>query len=62
VFECLAMKDAGNFLGHLVSFADIWYSLWPDGIFCGNLGIFFPVLVCFTKKDLTTLLYIHKTD
>jgi hypothetical protein len=46
-----------------------WYILWPFGIFYGRLEYFpdfwyilsrfntyYPVLVCFTKKNLTTLL------
>jgi hypothetical protein len=33
----------------------IWYISWPFGIFYGNL-VNFPTLVCFTKKNLATLL------
>jgi hypothetical protein len=29
--------------------------LGPWGIFCGHFGIFFPVLVCCTMKNLATL-------
>jgi hypothetical protein len=70
ILECLAMKDAGKFYGHLEYLTVIWYILWQFGISYGNLvylmaiwyilwsfGIFFPVLVCFTKKNLATLCY-----
>jgi hypothetical protein len=36
------------FYGHLVFFTAIWSILRP-------FGIYFPVLVCFTKKNLATL-------
>jgi hypothetical protein len=55
------MEDVGTFYDHLVYFAAICYTLWPFGIFCGNLVYFmviwyiFPVLVCCTKKNLATL-------
>jgi hypothetical protein len=39
------------FYGHLVYFVVIWYILW-------SFGIFFPVLVSCTKKNLATLLLI----
>jgi hypothetical protein len=39
-----------------VNFNAIWSILWPFDIFCGHFGIFFPVLVCCTKKNLATLL------
>jgi hypothetical protein len=48
------MEDFGIFYGHgpfyglLFCFMDIWYSLW-------KFGIFFPVLVFCTKKNLATL-------
>jgi hypothetical protein len=34
--------------GHWKYFMAIWYILWW-------FGIFFPVLVCYTKKNLATL-------
>jgi hypothetical protein len=37
-----------SFYGHLVYFTAIWSILWL-------FGIFFPVLVCCTKKNLATL-------
>jgi hypothetical protein len=36
------------YYGHLVQFVDIWYILWL-------FGIFPPVLVCCTEKNLATL-------
>jgi hypothetical protein len=36
-------------------FTVIWYILWQFGRFYGYLVDFFPVLVCFTKKNLATL-------
>jgi hypothetical protein len=43
------MYVIGNFYGHLVHFVAIWYILWP-------FGMFSPVLVCCTKKNLATLI------
>jgi hypothetical protein len=42
------LRPFGIFCGHLVYFVAIWYILWL-------FGIFFPVLVCFTNKNLATL-------
>jgi hypothetical protein len=39
-------------LGHFVYFMTFWYIVW-------SLGIFFPVLVCCTKKNLATLVGGH---
>jgi hypothetical protein len=40
----------------LVYFIAIWSILRPFGIFCGNyIGIFFPVWIFWTKKNLATL-------
>jgi hypothetical protein len=39
------------FYGHFVYFTSKWYILWPFGRFDG----LFPVLVCFTEKNLATL-------
>jgi hypothetical protein len=54
--------------GNIVRGNDIWgnvirgiavepilYILLSFGIFCGHFGIFFTVLVCCTKKNLSTL-------
>jgi hypothetical protein len=45
----------------MVHFMAIWYILWPFGVFFGHLVYFslfgiciFPVLVCFTNKNLAT--------
>jgi hypothetical protein len=37
------------FYGQMVCFMAIWHILWW-------FGIFFPVLVCYTEKNLATLL------
>jgi hypothetical protein len=42
ILECLVVKDAGKFYGHLVYFTAIWYILWPSGILYGHLVYFFP--------------------
>jgi hypothetical protein len=52
------MTNVGIFYGHLVKFMAIWYTVWPFGIVCGPLVymyIYFPVLVCFDRKNLATL-------
>jgi hypothetical protein len=50
------MEDVGTFFCPLVYFTAIWYTLWPFDIFYLWLfGIFFPVLVCCTKKNLATV-------
>jgi hypothetical protein len=51
------MEDVGIFYGHLVHFMVFCYILWTFGI-CSlwKFGIFFPVLVFCTKKNLATLL------
>jgi hypothetical protein len=49
------MDDVGIFCGHVVNFTAIWYISWPFGIFPPHFGIFFPVLVFCTKKNLATL-------
>jgi hypothetical protein len=36
------MKDDVKFYGHLVYFSAILYILWPFGMFCGHIGVFFP--------------------
>jgi hypothetical protein len=42
------------FCGHLVYFVAIWYILW-------SFGVFFPVLVYCTKKNLATLQLIIRS-
>jgi hypothetical protein len=42
----------GIFYGYRKYFMAIWYILW-------SFGIFFPVLVCCTKKNLATLVAIR---
>jgi hypothetical protein len=49
------MEDGGIFYGHLLYLETIRFILWPFGIFYANLGMYFPVLVCCTKKNLATL-------
>jgi hypothetical protein len=55
ILQGLAMDDVaifydhfGLFYGHWKYFMAIWNILW-------SFGIFFPVLVCCTKKNLATL-------
>jgi hypothetical protein len=55
VLEGLTMENLGIFYDHLVYFTSIGNILWPFCIFCGKSGIFFPVLVFWTKKNLATL-------
>jgi hypothetical protein len=38
--ERLALKNVGNFYGHLVYFAAISYIIWPFGMFCGRVSRF----------------------
>jgi hypothetical protein len=49
------MENVGIFYGHLGYFAAIWYILWPFGNVVVIWYIFSPVLVCFVKKNLATL-------
>jgi hypothetical protein len=54
------MEDVGIFYGHLAYFTAIWYILWSFDIFYGYIfGIFSPLLVCCTKKNLATLCATH---
>jgi hypothetical protein len=39
--ECLALEVVIIVYGHLDYFMDIWYILWPFGIFYGHFGIFY---------------------
>jgi hypothetical protein len=48
------MEDVGNFKGHLVHFTVIWYIFWLLDLFYVYL-VDFPVLVCYTKKNLAAL-------
>jgi hypothetical protein len=57
--EGLAKEEFGVFCVHLVYFTAICYILCPSGMFDGYL-VFFPVLVCCTKKNLATLLHSTK--
>jgi hypothetical protein len=41
--------------GHLLYFTAIWYILWPFWYILWSFGIFFPVLVLCTRKNLATL-------
>jgi hypothetical protein len=54
--DCLAMKDVGKLYVYLVYFTAISYILWPFSIFCGHFWYIFPVLACYSKKNLATLL------
>jgi hypothetical protein len=38
--EGLAIENVGILYDHLVLLKDIWYSLWPFGIFYGYLAYF----------------------
>jgi hypothetical protein len=51
------MEDVGIFYVHLVHFTALWDILWPFRM-CNvwPFGIYFPVLVSCTKKNLATLL------
>jgi hypothetical protein len=50
------MEDFGIFYGHLICLDGIWCISWPFGIcILWLFGIFFPVLVCCTNKNLATL-------
>jgi hypothetical protein len=58
--EGLATEVVGIFYGHLVYFTaplvyfvTFWYILWL-------FGVFFPFLVCCTKKNLATLVNTHQ--
>jgi hypothetical protein len=53
--EGLAVEDVGIFYGHSVHFRVFCYILWTFGIVRGIFGIFFPVLVFCTKKNLANL-------
>jgi hypothetical protein len=50
------MENVGIFDGRLVYFTAIWCISWPFVTFYGyTFGIFSPVLVRCTKKNLATL-------
>jgi hypothetical protein len=54
--EVLAAEEVGIFYGRFVYFTAIWYILWILRLF----GIFYPVLVRCTKKNLATLLRLQR--
>jgi hypothetical protein len=47
------------FWWHLEYFTALWYILCQFGKFCGHLVHYYPFLVCFTEKNLATLVYIR---
>jgi hypothetical protein len=50
------MEDVGLFYSHLVNYTALWSIIPPFGIFYSYVfGIFVPVLVCCTKKNLATV-------
>jgi hypothetical protein len=49
ILEGLGIDNVGILCGHFEYFKTIWYISWP-------FGIFSPVLVCCTKKNLATLI------
>jgi hypothetical protein len=49
------MENVGIVNDHLKYLTAIWYILWQFGTICGHFGIFFPVLVSCTEKNLATL-------
>jgi hypothetical protein len=50
------MENVGIFFAHLEYLTAIWYILW-------SFGIHSPVLVCFSKKNLATLVsLLPKSD
>jgi hypothetical protein len=51
ILECLAMKEAGKFYGHLVYFTAISYTLCPFRIFCGHFGKFFRFVMLYHEKS-----------
>jgi hypothetical protein len=53
--EGLAMDNVCIFYGHFVYFTAKWDILWSFGSFSGQLVYFSPFLVCFTRKNLATL-------
>jgi hypothetical protein len=46
------MEEAGIFYDHLIYLKDIWYNLWPFGIYVGYLVYFLAVLVRVTEKKI----------
>jgi hypothetical protein len=58
ILELLAIEDVGIFYDHLVYLTAIWYkyfvAVWVDYRGFG-IGIF-PVLLCYSKKNLATLM------
>jgi hypothetical protein len=54
------MEDVGIFYRHFVHFTVFCYILLTFGIVGGIFGIFSPVLVLCTKKNLATLTVIRR--
>jgi hypothetical protein len=46
---CYIQWPFGLFYCHLIYFVVIWYNSWL-------FGTFFPILVCYAKKNLATLI------
>jgi hypothetical protein len=56
LFGALAMEYLGTFYDHLVYFKAIANILWPFWHILWPFGIFLPILVFCTKKNLATLI------
>jgi hypothetical protein len=54
------MEDVGKFYGQLVDFAAIWYTFYTHLVYFVVIWYIFTRLVCCTKKNLATLIGIHK--
>jgi CRISPR/Cas system endoribonuclease Cas6 (RAMP superfamily) len=46
------------YFSRFVHFVNIWYIFSRSSTFCDHLVYFFPVLVCFTEKNLATLIVV----
>jgi hypothetical protein len=58
-WKALCRKDNfGYFYGHFVYFLVIWYILCPFLYNLCSIGSLFYVWVCFTKKNMATLLWM----
>jgi hypothetical protein len=49
------MENVGIFYGHLVYSASIWYIFVAIWYILWSFGVFIPILVCCTEKNLATL-------
>jgi hypothetical protein len=56
------MENLVIFYDHLAYFTAIGNILWPFVIFLLQFGIFFHVLVFWTKKNLATLLVTRERE